>query len=535
MKITQTYTTLAALAAMAAGITSAYADTLKASYNPTVASDSLDLTDASIYESAPSEIKSTDDIEFTHSTTVNNQYVSKISKDFTINKLTYNSKITNDIWRETLLSIANGVTANVNSLNINMDSDDGIAGNTSSVVALNDASVLNIANGITYTDNRQNLGWGAISLSFQGNEKGKLKIGGGIEFINNTNLEDTRIDRYLGFDNIGDVSVGGVIKMSSASNNKIALTGDWTNKTFKRSLGGIEIGSRGFIQLKSRYVSNIDLEFTNSGKNEFVGTLITRQKANVTCDTDGNKTINTLGKVTDNKLNITMKATDAKNGNQILRFGEYTGDFWMDADGVDKGQTKDIYGTAQANNSVATVTVVSGRLDLGMASTMRGEKLVLASSSSAGNAVFSATGTTAGSEIGKVTFGEFQGSNGTIAFDFAKDSNDFIAIEGAATAADLTFFINMTKSEFDTYLSESATELNYDIMSFQTEDSSFNTPTLAFADSQLTGSLAFNADDSTGITTVKLTITTAAVPEPATVAAILGAIALAFAAYRRRK
>lgn len=34
MKITQTYITLAALAAMAAGITSAYADTLKVSYNP---------------------------------------------------------------------------------------------------------------------------------------------------------------------------------------------------------------------------------------------------------------------------------------------------------------------------------------------------------------------------------------------------------------------------------------------------------------------------------------------------------------------
>lgn len=62
MKITQTYITLAALAAMAAGITSAYADTLKVSYNPTVGSESLDLTDASIYESAPSEIKSTDDI-----------------------------------------------------------------------------------------------------------------------------------------------------------------------------------------------------------------------------------------------------------------------------------------------------------------------------------------------------------------------------------------------------------------------------------------------------------------------------------------
>ena len=534
MKITQTYTALAALAAMAAGITSAYADTLKVNHNPTVISESLDLTDASIYESAPSEIKSTDDIEFTHSTTIWGQLVSKISKDFTINKLTYNSKITGNIWNEKLLSIDKGVTANVNSLNINMDSDDDIAGNTCSYLVLNDASVLNIANGITYTDNRQKLGWGSISLSFQGNEKGKLSVGGDIDFINKTNLKDNQIDRYLGFDNIGDVSVGGVIKMSSAINNKIALTGDWTNKTFKRSLGGIEIGSRGFIQLKSRYVSNIDLEFTNSSKNEFVGTLITRQKANVTCDTDGNKTINTPGEVTDNKLNITMNATDAKNGNQILRFGEYN-NFWMDADGVDKGQTKDIYGTTQANNSIATVTVVSGRLDLGMASTMRGEKLVLASSSSAGNAVFSATGTTAGSEIGKVTFGEFQGSNGTIAFDFAKDSNDFIAIEGAATAADLTFFINMTKSEFDSYLSESATELNYDIMSFQSEDSSFNTPTLAFADSQLTGSLAFNADDSTGITTVKLTITTAAVPEPATVAAILGIAALAFAAYRRRK
>ena len=542
MKITQTYTTLAALAAMAAGITSAYADTLKVSYNPTSQSESLDLTDASIYESAPSEIKSTDDIEFTHNTTVNGQYVSRISKDFTINNITYNSKITGYIWGETLLSVGKDVTANINSLTINMDSDDGNAGNSGTGIQLNDNSVLNIANGIKYTDNRQKLNWGEIRLSFDNSVSGTVNIGGDIEMFDKTNFNAEGkygVGTSLDFKGPRNITVGGVIKMSTKSYKKIALdVADWAagrnGYDFNRSLGGIEIDSNGRIELNgTTAATTTHLTFTNSGKNEFVGALITRQLGNVTKESDKEAVINSLGEVTNNKLNITMNATDAKKGNQILRFGEFNS-FGFDTNTSTVG-TYDVYGMAQANNSIATVTVVSGRLDLGMASAMRGEKLVLASSSSAANAVFSATGTTAGSEIGKVTFGEFQGSNGTIAFDFAKDSNDFIAIEGAATAADLTFFINMTKSEFDSYLSESATELNYDIMSFQSEDSSFNTPTLAFADSQLTGSLSFDADDSTGITTVKLTITTAAVPEPATVAAILGIAALAFAAYRRRK
>ena len=541
MKITQTYTTLAALAAMAAGITSAYADTLKVSHNPTSASESLDLTDASIYESAPSEIKSTDDIEFTHNTTVNGQYVSRISKDFTINNITYNSKITGYIWSETLLSIGKDVKANINSLTINMDSDDGLAGNSGTGIRLDDKSVLNIANGIKYTDNRQKLNWSEIRLTFDNSPFGTVNIGGDIEMFDNTNLSAEGrggAGTSLDFKGPRNVTVGGVIKMSTKSYKKIALdVPDWgagkDGYDFNRSLGGIEIDSNGRIELNgTTAATTTHLTFTNSGKNEFVGTLITRQAGNVTKENNKTAVINSLGEVTNNKLNITMNATDAKKGNQILRFGEFN-EFLFDTNASATG-TYDVYGIAQANNSVATVTVVSGRLDLGMASAMKGEKLVMASSSSTANAVFSATGTAAGSEIGKVTFGSFQGSNGTIVFDFAKNESDFIKVEGAATAADLTFFINMTKSEFDSYL-ESATELNYDIMSFQTEDSSFNTPTLSFADSQLTGALSLNADDSTGITTVKLTITTAAVPEPATVAAILGAIAFAFAAYRRRK
>ena len=537
MKLTQKSTTLAALAAMAAGITSAYADTLKVSYDPTAQSESLDITDASIYESAPSEIKSTDDIEFTHTTTIDGQYVSRISKDFTINNLTYNSKIVGGIWAEKILSIGKDATANINSLNINMDWENSGAGNTISSIQFNDNSVLNIAKNVTYTDNRQNLGWGSINLNFENSVLGTLNVGGDIEFINKTNMSN--IETSLNLKNMRNVTIGGVIKSTGTTGNKkISLdAADWATGRdgydFNRSFGGIEADSKGIIQLNATTAaSKTNLTFTNSGKNEFVGALITRQLDNITKE-NGTTTINSRGAVTDNKLNITMNATDAKNGNQILRFGDFTNSLY-DTNTNNSG-TYEVYGVTTANNSIATVTVVSGRLDLGMASAMKGEKLVLASSSSAANAVFSATGTTAGSEIGKVTFGEFQGSNGTIAFDFAKDSNDFIAIEGAATAADLTFFINMTKSEFDSYLSESATELNYDIMSFQTEDSSFNTPTLSFADSQLTGSLSLDADDSTGITTVKLTITTAAVPEPATVAAILGVAALAFAAYRRRK
>ena len=89
----------------------------------------------------------------------------------------------------------------------------------------------------------------------------------------------------------------------------------------------------------------------------------------------------------------------------------------------------------------------------------------------------------------------------------------------------------MTKADFDSFLGEGETSLQYNIISFTTEGSSFDATTVICSDSQLKGKI--DLFEAAGTTSVMLTI--AAVPEPATVAAILGAVALAFAAYRRRK
>ena len=89
----------------------------------------------------------------------------------------------------------------------------------------------------------------------------------------------------------------------------------------------------------------------------------------------------------------------------------------------------------------------------------------------------------------------------------------------------------MTKADFDSFLGEGETSLQYKIISFTTEGSSFDATTVICSDSQLKGKI--DLFEVAGTTSVMLTI--AAVPEPATVAAILGAVVLAFAAYRRRK
>ncbi|MBP3526036.1 MAG: hypothetical protein J6J65_05805, partial [Opitutales bacterium] len=67
-----------------------------------------------------------------------------------------------------------------------------------------------------------------------------------------------------------------------------------------------------------------------------------------------------------------------------------------------------------------------------------------------------------------------------------------------------------------------------------TDDSDFAlTDIILKTQAGIDGELSFLADDSSGLTTVQLSL--GVIPEPAEVAAIIGAIALSLAAFRRRK
>ena len=158
---------------------------------------------------------------------------------------------------------------------------------------------------------------------------------------------------------------------------------------------------------------------------------------------------------------------------------------------------------------------------------------------SAADAVFSAAGLSSGQEIGRVQFDSMSFHEGAIVFDLGETDCDFIQINGGVTkssaASQITFDINITKEDLQIYLEALGAEtIEWDLMSFKTDDSDLGLADIILkTQAGIDGKLNFLADDSSGLTTVQLSL--GAVPEPAAVAAILGAIALSLAAWRKRK
>ena len=490
MKKTLKYTTLAALAALAADAIPAYAETLSVEYNPTTSSEMKDLTDASIYTPEVTEIKSTDDLNLTYS--ANDKYsVFNMSKDLTVNDITVNATANSGAWAHYFLRVLDNTSLNINSLTYKMSSNWGGYCNAATKIYLAGKTSFNIKNDLIYElQNDQN----EINFNFESHATSTVNIGGNLELIapNAANLNI----QLGGSENF---TVGGILKMNGEGGMKRiqldnASTGS-TEKTYNRSFGGLSVNNGGQLRIAGTANNTVNLTFTNSTEESYAGYLMTKADS------------------TGNKFNISMNATTAA-GKQTLRFLDATG----------KTFDKVTYNNA----AIDTVSVSNGTLSLGMNSAMSANKLVV----NGEKAVFDITSADGASEIGKATFGSFEGLKGAIAFDFAKDSNDFIDITGTANASsDLAFIVNMTKADFDSFLGEGETSLQYNIISFTTEGSSFDATTVICSDSSLKGKI--DLIKGAGTTSVMLTIT--AVPEPATVAAILGAVALAFAAYRRRK
>ena len=488
MKKTLKYTTLAALAAFAAGAIPAYAETLSVEYNPTTSSEMKDLTDASIYTPEVTEINSTDDLNLTYS--ANDGYsVFSMSKDLNVNDITVNATANSGAWAHYFLRVLDNTSLNINSLTYKMSSNWSGYCNAATKIYLAGKTSFNIKNDLIYElQNDQN----EINFNFESHATSTVNIGGNLELIapNSANL-----NIQLG---AGSFTVGGILKMNGEGGMKRiqldnASTAD-TEKTYNRSFGGLSVNKGGQLRVEGTANNTVNLTFTNSTEESYSGYLMAKTTSS------------------NNKVNITMNATSAA-GKQTLRF----------LDATDK--TAD--GNTYNNAAIDTVSVSNGTLSLGMNSAMSANKLVV----NGENAVFDITSADGASEIGKATFDSFTGTKGAIAFDVA-ESNDFLDITGTVNvSSDFAFIVNMTKADFDSLLGEGETSLQYNIISFTTEGSSFDATTVICSDSQLKGTI--DLIEAAGTTSVMLTIT--AVPEPATVAAILGAVALAFAAYRRRK
>ena len=487
MKKALKYTTLAALAAFAAGAIPAYAETLYLDYTKTSSGSSQDITVPSIYTPEVTGITASDDLDLKY--TVEGGTVFNTTKDFTVNDVTVSATTSGKVWGHEFLNIGEGTTTTFNSLNYTLNA---WGENPNTTIYLNEGSTFTVNKDIIYkaAAAAQN----EINFFFMGTANSTLNVGGNIELLSpakaTTNL-NLQFNSY-------NVNIGGVIKLNNdAYMKRIQLDNgatDGTARTYNRSFGGLSVNKNGELRIVGKANNTVNLTFTNSTEESYSGYLMTKADS------------------TGNKFNITMNAATAA-GKQTLRFADVPTETKFD-------------GANYNNAAIDTVSVSNGTLSLGMNSKMSANKLIV----NGEKAVFDITSADGTSEIGRATFGSFEGTKGAITFDIA-ESNDFLDITGTANvSSDFAFIVNMTKADFDNFLGEE-TSLQYKIISFTTEGSSFDATTVICSDSQLKGKI--DLFDIAGTTSVMLTI--AAVPEPATVAAILGAVVLAFAAYRRRK
>lgn len=296
---------------------------------------------------------------------------------------------------------------------------------------------------------------------------------------------------------ISRFEVGGVLSLSGGGNGATLDFMQQTDGLFRSvdvKLGGLDCRG-GKIQISSNeIVSQISLEFTDSVSSEYYGAIA-------------------RGSGSPAAFNITMNASDAENGKQVLRFSSI--------------EPYDYYSNADISN----VTVERGELSLGMHSGMKGDLLQV----SGAGAVFSATGLVTG-EIGSARFSEAWLSAGKIRFDFSEaEGCDKIVFDGAMNVmGNFEFELNLSSADFGAWLEEAGLEyMDYTIVEFS--DTNVSAGELAEMLSMDGGIKAEILEDDFADGKLTLRLELAQVPEPAAFAAAMGAAVLIAAARRKRK
>ena len=294
---------------------------------------------------------------------------------------------------------------------------------------------------------------------------------------------------------ISRFEVGGVLSFSGGANtlNFLQQTDGLFNSVDVK-LGGLDCRN-GKIQISSNeIVSQISLEFTNSVSSEYYGAIA-------------------RGSGSPAAFNITMNASDAENGKQVLRFSSI--------------EPYDYYSNADISN----VTVKRGELSLGMHSGMKGDLLQV----SGAGAVFSATGLVTG-EIGSARFSEAWLSAGKIRFDFSETEGcDKIVFDGAMNVmGNFELELNLSSADFGAWLETAGLEyMDYTIVEFsETNVSAGELAKMLSMDGGIKAEI-LEDDFADGKLTLRLEL--AQVPEPAAFAAAMGAAVLIAAARRKRK
>ena len=445
----------------------------------------------------------------------NTKVITKFAEDLTANNFTFNINFGNNLWNVYVLNVSENKRVSLNSVSYNII--DSATSHPINGITVSKGGLFEVEGDLVVSDRRTTRSWYQTRLNFGGsgnvNINGNLTISSEMETMhNNPPLNGVKLE----LSEINSFTVGGVVTLKSKYDDKkwIRLN-DNARNVFERSFGGLSVASGGIIELDGQdKVTTTTLTFTNSGRNEFNGSLATRIEVERT-----DKIISSWGNVVDNKLNITMDATDPQNGHQVLRFSKidnYENENWIN------------YAFTSGANSLNEIVVKNGRLDIAMYDGMK------ASSLSMEGGVFSAAGDN--SEMGKVVFDKIVFSGGTIYFDIFELENDSLQINGSiekvSDSSKLTLEMSVNEYDLREWLGVAGEDSKLvELITFSKEGSNVTEEDFSLKlHDGVSGEIVM--DEAGGM--ISLSVNLGLVPEPEAVASVLAALAIIAACFRKR-
>ena len=440
--------------------------------------------------------------------------ITKFAEDLTANNFTFNINFGNNLWDVYVLNVSENKRVSLNSVSYNII--DSATSHPINNITVSKGGLFEVKGDLVVSDRRTTRSWYQTRLNFWGsgnvNINGNLTISSEMETMYDNALNGVKLE----LSEVNSFTVGGVVTLQSKWNDKkwIRLNSNARN-VFDRSFGGLNVALGGVIELDGQSnVTATTLTFTNSGRNEFNGSLATRIEVE---RTDGK--ISSWGNVVDNKLNITMDASDPQNGYQVLRFSKidnYENENWIN------------YAFTSGANSLNEIVVKNGRLDIAMYDGMK------ASSLSMEGGVFSAAGDNYNPEMGKVVFDKIVFSGGTIYFDIFEEENDSLQINGSiekvSDSSKLTLEMSVNEYDLREWLAGEDSK-SVELITFSSEGS--NVTAEDFSLKLLDGvSGEIVMDEAGGM--ISLSVNLGLVPEPEAVASVLAALAIIAACFRKR-
>lgn len=440
--------------------------------------------------------------------------ITKFAEDLTANNFTFNINFGNNLWDVYVLNVSENKRVSLNSVSYNII--DSATSHPINGITVSKDGLFEVKGDLVVSDRRTTRSWYQTRLNFWGsgnvNINGNLTISSEMETMYDNALNGVKLE----LSEVNSFTVGGVVTLQSKWNDKkwIRLNSNARN-VFERSFGGLDVALGGVIELDGQSnVTATTLTFTNSGRNEFNGSLATRIEVE---RTDGK--ISSWGNVVDNKLNITMDASDPQNGYQVLRFSKidnYENENWIN------------YAFTSGANSLNEIVVKNGRLDIAMYDGMK------ASSLSMEGGVFSAAGDNYNPEMGKVVFDKIVFSGGTIYFDIFEEENDSLQINGSiekvSDSSKLTLEMSVNEYDLREWLAGEDSK-SVELITFSSEGSNVTAEdfSLKLLDG-VSGEIAM--DEAGGM--ISLSVNLGLVPEPEAVASVLAALAIIAACFRKR-